>query len=208
MKTTDPKKVLFAVIAVLGTVFLGYQALGSRHSDKLSKTSMMKAPSFQFEERSGRTFSSDELRGKVWVIDFVFTRCAGTCPMLTRQMQILQEGWKGNPDLKLVSITVDPDHDTRQVMAQYAEQAKADPSQWFFLSGAKKDIYPVIRDGFKVTAMADPQPEPGFEFIHTTRMILVDGRGDVRGLYDGQEDGDMKKLWADVRYLMSSRDHR
>lgn len=206
MGLKDPKKILFALIAILGVGFLGYQVLATRHSDKFSK-SLLKAPEFKFEERSGRFFSSDELKGKVWVVDFIFTRCAGSCPMLTHQMSVLQEAWKGNGDLKLVTFTVDPDHDTREVMKKYAEDAKADPSQWFFLSGAKKDIYPVIRDGFKVTAMADPQAEPGFEFIHTTRMMLVDGHGDVRGIYDGQEDGDMKKLWADVRYLMSSRDH-
>ena len=203
----DMKKILFALLAVLGVGFLGYQVLASRHSDKFSKKSLMKAPSFQFMDRSGRMFSSDELKGKVWVVDFVFTRCAGSCPMLTHQMQVLQDAWKGNDDFKLVSFTVDPDHDTREVMKKYAEDSKADPSQWFFLSGAKKDIYPVIRDGFKVTAMADPGAEPGFEFIHTTRMILVDGHGDVRGIYDGQEDGDMKKLWADVSYLLGYRDH-
>lgn len=203
----DPKKVLFALVTILGVCFLGYQVLATRHSDKFSKTSLMKAPSFRFEERSGGTFSSDQLKGKVWVVDFVFTRCAGSCPMLTRQMQILQETWRGNKDFKLVSFTVDPDHDTRAVMKKYSEDAQADPNQWFFLSGAKKDIYPVIRDGFKVTAMADTDPEPGFEFIHTTRMLLVDAKGEVRGIYDGQEDEDMKKLWADVRYLMGSWSH-
>ncbi|HVZ79356.1 MAG TPA: SCO family protein [bacterium] len=201
----DVKKILFALIAVLGVGFLGYRVLATRHSDKFSKP-MLKTPDFKFQDRSGRMVSSDELKGKVWVVDFIFTRCAGSCPILTHQMDILQQAWKGNGDLKLVSMTVDPDHDTPAVLKKYAEEVQADPSQWFFLWAPKKVIYPVIHE-FKVTAEPDPEGEPGSEFIHSTRMILIDGQGMMRGLYDGQDDGDMKKLWADVGYLMGSRDH-
>jgi protein SCO1/2 len=206
MKEMGLKKILFAILAVGALSFLGLKVLGSRPSDKFSKP-LLEVPPFTFDEKSGRKFSSAELKGKVWVADFVFTRCAGSCPMLTHQMQVLQEAWKGNGDLKLVSFTVDPEHDTVAVMKKYAEDAKAEPSQWYFLTGPKKDLYSVIRDGFKVTAMEDPGGDPGFEFIHTTRMMLVDGNGMIRGLYDGQEDADMKKLWADVRYLLSSGSH-
>lgn len=158
-------------------------------------------------DRSGRMFSSAELKGKVWVVDFIFSHCAGSCPMLSQKMKGLQETWKGNPDFKLVTFTVDPERDTVAALKQYAEDYHADPNQWFFLTGKKADIYQAIRGGFKEIADRDYEAGPGFEFIHSTRMVLVDGDGKIRGLYDGESDTDVSKLKQDIRYLMGSRSH-
>ncbi len=158
-------------------------------------------------DSDGKVFSSDELKGKVWVVDFIFSHCAGSCPMLSQKMRDLQEAWKGNPDLRLVTFTVDPERDTAPVLKQYAEDYRADTSQWVFLTGKKDDIYQTIRDGFREIAARDEQAGPGFDFIHTTRMVLVDGNGEIRGLYDGEDDKDVQKLRQDIQYLMSSWSH-
>ena len=165
----------------------------------------MLAPEFSFQDRTGRMFSSSELKDKVWVVDFIFAHCAGSCPLLSQQMKRLQTQWKDNQDLKLVSLTVDPDRDTVKALKNYADDLKADENQWFFLTGAKTDLYRVIREGFKVTAMPNEEAVPGFDYIHSTRMMLVDGKGVVRGLYDGEQPEDLKKLDKDVKFLMSSR---
>jgi cytochrome oxidase Cu insertion factor (SCO1/SenC/PrrC family) len=150
-------------------------------------------------------FSSAELVGKVWVVDFIFGHCAGSCPLLSRQMQLLGIDWKGNPDFKLVTFTVDPQHDTAEFLKGYAADYHADENQWFFLTGEKTVLYQVIREGFKATAIETPEEGAGFDFIHSTRLMLVDARGRIRGLYDGEQDVDVQKLHKDVKFLMSSR---
>jgi protein SCO1 len=191
-------------LALAALICLGDRVYNHRHSDKLQR-SILQAPEFSFEDRSARNFSSAELKGKVWVVDFIFAHCAGSCPLLSQQMMLLQNEWKGNPDLKLVTFTVDPDKDTAEALKAYAESYHADPNQWFFLTGPKKGLYQVIREGFKATAEPDPSGGTGFDFIHSTRLMLVDGKGTVRGLYDGENDADLKKLHQDVKFLMSSR---
>ena len=197
---------LVTLLALGGLAFLGYQVRESRHSNLFQKGDM-NAPPFSFQERSGRIFSSSELAGKVWVVDFIFGHCAGSCPLLSQQMSLIQKEWKGNPDLKLVTFTVDPTHDTAEFLKAYAADYHADPDQWFFLTGEKVALYKVIREGFKAVALEAPEQGPGFDFIHSTRLMLMDARGRVRGLYDGEQDTDIQKLHKDVKFLMSSKSH-
>lgn len=185
---------------------MGWRVWSSRPSDLFQKP-VSSTPEFSFMDRTGRMFSSSELKGKVWVVDFIFSHCAGSCPMLSQKMKGLQETWKGNPDFKLVTFTVDPDRDTVATLKQYAEDYHADPNQWFFLTGKKADIYQAIRGGFKEIADRDYEAGPGFEFIHSTRMVLVDADGKIRGLYDGESDTDVSKLKQDIRYLMGNHSH-
>src|ERR1039457_408671 len=117
---TPWKNLLVAGLALAALAFSGYRAWESRHSARLQNGDT-KAPDFSFLERSGRIFSSSELAGKVWVVDFIFGHCAGSCPLLSQQMALLQKEWKGNPDFKLVSFTVDPERDTVQFLKGYAE---------------------------------------------------------------------------------------
>ncbi len=204
MKVSAWKQWLLALLALLGLVFLSYRVWMGRPSDKLQKM-IAKAPDFSFEDENGKTFTSAQLQGKVWVADFIFTSCAGQCPLLSQELRLLQDDWKNNSEFKLVSFSVDPEKDTPPVLKEYAGNLQADENQWFFLTGKKKDLYQVIREGFKLTAQDDPQGGPGFDFIHSTRLVLVDGKGVIRGFYDGQEQDEVKKLKQDIRYLMKFR---
>src|SRR6185295_19525385 len=113
------KQWLAAGLGIACLVILGVRVMNSRHSELFQKSGTS-APDFSFQERSGKSFSSDELKGKVWVVDFIFTTCAGTCPILSAQMKRLQDEWKDNPDFKLVSLTVDPKRDTAAALKKYA----------------------------------------------------------------------------------------
>ncbi len=204
MKPFNWKLYLLVVLSVGGLAFLGYRVWKNQASDKFLSP-MDKAPDFSFQDQTGQVFSSGLLKGKVWVADFIFTRCQGQCPMLGQWFKGLQGQWKGNEDFKLVSFTVDPEYDSVAVLKDYASDFQADSAQWHFLTGPKDQLYPVIQKGFHLTAEKDPSGTPGFEFIHTTRLILVDGNGMIRGMYDGQDMTEVEKLKKDIQFLMNSR---
>jgi protein SCO1/2 len=204
MKFLNWKMVLLVVLSLGALAYLGLKVQRNQVSDRFMGPDTA-APAFAFQDQTGKVFASTDLKGKVWVADFIFTRCAGQCPMLEQWLRVLESDWKGNADFKLVSFSVDPDYDTVLVLRQYAKDLEADDTQWHFLTGPKKQIYPVIQDGFHLTAAKDPQGTPGFQFIHTTRLILVDGNGMIRGMYDGQEATEVEKLKKDIKHLMNSR---
>lgn len=204
MKSGRWKPLLFVFLWGICLAFVGYRLSKAQTSDRFMN-SKMNAPNFSFQDQTGKLFSSDQLKGKVWVADFIFTRCQGQCPMLSQWFRVLENDWKNNPDFKLVSFTVDPQYDSVEVFKDYANDLQADNNQWHFLTGPKSKIYPVIQDGFHLTAEKDPQGIPGFEFIHTTRLVLVDGNGDIRGMYDGQQSEEVQKLIKDIKYLLNSR---
>ncbi len=161
-----------------------------------------KAPAFKFEDRSGAMVSNSDLNGKFWVADFIFTRCAGSCPVLGEQMKRLQKDWKGSPKLDLVTFTVDPDYDTAAVLKEYAADLGADPKQWFFLTGAKKDLLQTAEEGFKLTAIENPGAEPGALFIHSTKLVLVGPDGTILGYYDGTDNTEFQKLRDELKSLL------
>ncbi|HLJ10412.1 MAG TPA: SCO family protein, partial [Planctomycetaceae bacterium] len=148
---------------------------------------------FSLTECHGQTVTKADLLGKPWVACFVFTRCAGPCPRVSEQMQILQERFKGL-DVRLVSLTVDPDHDTPEVLREYAAHYRADPQRWWFLTGDKDVIYGLIRRSFRMIVDEDEQQTPGFEVVHSIEIMHVDAQGVVRGRYNARNDVDMAKL--------------
>lgn len=111
-------------------------------------------PEFSFVERSGKRTILAELRGKVWIADFIYTNCANTCPLQTADMAKLQEHWINESDLELVSFSIDPERDTPRVLLRYAARFKADAKRWLFLTGGKKEIARLVED----SQQADKDP--------------------------------------------------
>jgi cytochrome oxidase Cu insertion factor (SCO1/SenC/PrrC family) len=144
---------------------------------------------FSLVERSGRPVRPDDLKGKVWVASFVFTRCTGPCPQVTDTVAKLQKEFAGEPDVVLVTFTVDPAHDQPDELKAYADQRGADPDRWLFLTGSEEELYRVIRDGFLlgVQQTTGSARTPGNEVTHSTRLAVVDRRGHVRGYFDGRQ---------------------
>jgi len=107
-------------------------------------------PDFALVERSGRRIGLEDLRGMVWVANFIYTECAETCPLQSLEVARLQQDFAAAPAARFTSITVDPDHDTPAVLAQYARRYRAHPERWLFLAGSKAAIFALAKDGFKL----------------------------------------------------------
>lgn len=111
-------------------------------------------PDFALLEHSGKQVRRADLLGKVWIVNFIFTRCTAECPLMSSQMARLQDSLAREPDVRLVSITVDPEHDTPAVLARYAQNFAAQPQRWWFLTGDKAAIYRLVREGFHLSLVA------------------------------------------------------
>ena len=156
-------------------------------------------PSFQLVNQNGQAFGSARLAGKIWIADFIYTTCAGPCPMISGRMSELQKPLE-KTDVHLVSFSVDPEKDTPEVLRGYAEKLQAEPARWDFLTGPKSTIYKLSHDGFKL-AVSDGTDAEGIP-VHSTRMVLVDRHGQIRGYYDAAEADAMTKLLADTNHLL------
>lgn len=144
-------------------------------------------------------FDLRTMRGRAWIADFVYTRCAGPCPMLTANMAGLQK--RLPKSIGLLSFTVDPDHDSPEALNEYARTFKADPQRWFFLTGEKAELVKLVRDGFLLPVVENAAALPGERFAHSTKFVLIDADGRVRGWYDGDDAAALDKLAADARRL-------
>lgn len=143
------------------------------------------------------------LRGTPWVADFIFTQCGGACPAMTARMARLRRDVPAG--VRFVSFTVDPVHDTPEVLSRYAASFEAD-RDWLFVTGAQKDLYALSTEGFKLAAMEVP-PEQRKEggdgpFLHSSKFVLVDAAGEIRGYYDSTDEDEMRSLVADVGRLL------
>ena len=157
------------------------------------------APSFQLINQNGERFGSAQLQGRIWIADFIFTSCPGPCPMISSRMSELQKPL-AKTDVQLVSFTVDPEKDTPGVLRAYAEKLHAHPQRWNFLTGAKPAIYTLTKDGFKL-GVSDGSEESGGP-IHSTRMVLIDRHGTIRGYYDALAPDAVTKVLADTNHLL------
>jgi protein SCO1/2 len=155
---------------------------------------------FALTDRSGRPVARADLAGHVWIADFIFTRCQTICPRMTAAMSTLATDLADAPEVRFVSITVDPAYDTVYVLADFAARYNADPERWYFLTGTKEAIYPLLADSFHLSAEGADGA-----FNHSTRFVLVDGTGRIRGYYDSADAETLRRLAADARRLRRGR---
>ena len=165
-------------------------------------------PAFQFTERSGQTFDAgSELKGKIWFANFFFTTCPGPCLLMNKRMQELQEAIarKVGDDVRLVSFTVFPQHDTPEVLSRYAERFHAQPGRWFFLTGDKAKIYELANKTFLLSAVdaaSEAEKSQSGDFVHSTKIALVDRQGVVRGYYDSATTEAVQHALTDLGNLL------
>ncbi|HVM62549.1 MAG TPA: SCO family protein [Verrucomicrobiae bacterium] len=161
-------------------------------------------PDFSLTEANGATVRREDMLGKVWIASFLFTRCGEQCPLLMRHEIQLLPNLPVRDDLRLVSFSVDPDWDTPKVLTEYARSFGADRTRWAFLTGDKKQVYHLSIDGFRLAAQgADPTRE--IPILHSTKLVLVDRHGAIRGYYDSSDVGEMQKLVRDARRVLAER---
>jgi protein SCO1 len=176
------------------------------------------APAFTLTDQLERPVSSDMFRGKIVIADFIYTSCTDICPLLSTQMQALQERLRQGDllgsQVQLVSFSVDPARDTPAVLRTYAERHKADPDAWRFLTGPEETVKPLIVDGFHLGVQALPPPtgtnaahshSPAsieeYEVMHSGRFALIDQQGHIRMYYDGREL-DLERVLRDIHGLL------
>lgn len=190
-------------LIVVGTVSLiATRELGVPKPGKLAEYGAV--PEFSLTESSGEPASRTDLLGKVWIASFIFTRCAEECPAMMRAEVKLQRQLPVRDDLKLVSFSVDPEYDTPARLRAYAEMFGADRSRWWFLTGDKTLIYRLAIEGFRLSTMeADLENE--VPILHSSKLVLVDRRGLIRGYYDSMDEEELRQLARDARRLLAER---
>jgi protein SCO1/2 len=159
-------------------------------------------PDFRYVDQHGATVTPETFKGKVWVANFIFTQCKSVCPLLTAKMVQLQRVLKGTP-VHFVSFSVDPAHDTPEVLAAYATKWNTDTSRWTLLSTDEATL-PKTAAGFKVTAM---KAAPGGvdPIIHSAVFLLIDAKGMVRGAYSSEDRDDWKALEEGAQHLAGTQ---
>ena len=152
-------------------------------------------PAFTLVDQRGETFTREDMiaADKTWVVGFVFTRCPSTCPAISRAMMSFQEQVrlsKFDEHVELLTITVDPEYDTPEVLDAYTASLGADTSNWRFLTGEPEAVERFVVDGFKLAVGERSEVEPGvFDIAHSTKLALVDRYGNIRGYYSIDNDG-------------------
>jgi protein SCO1/2 len=207
----------FAAV-VIGVVIAGVLAqLGPRVSDLPGSALPIygAVPEFRLVERDGRAVTAEDLRGRIWVVNFVFTRCPGMCPGLSGRMAALQralrEARRGDDaarqrtphDVMLVSISVDPARDTPADLERYAERFGAEPEGWWFLTGPLADVRRLVGDGFHLVLAEAPAPvaPPTEPITHSDRFVLVDRALRIRGYFHGTEEGTVAAVLEGIEQL-------
>ncbi len=147
---------------------------------------------FTLTNQSGNVVALDDLRGKVWVADIIFTRCSGPCPQMTRRMQLLQAALPRKSGAKLITLTTDPEYDSPEVLKKYGERFNADFSRWQFLTGTKIQLGALAIDGLKLSAEEIKQEQRKDDsdlFVHSTYFVVVDKQGRMRGVFETGGEG-------------------
>lgn len=195
-----------AIVVFVGAVLVGAALVATGCSRPEPLPVLSEVPDFVLTERSGRSVSRADFEGEVWVADFIFTTCAGPCPLMSRHMARLQDRL-GERKVRLVSFTVDPERDTPEILAEYAKRYGADPDRWLFLTGEKQALYDMIRKGFLLaiddgSLSADGKPGPGI-ITHSVKFVLIDGAGRIRGYYSGEEADVAEKILPGIDRLLA-----
>ena len=160
-------------------------------------------PAFELRDHTGAAISDSRLRGNVVVANFIFTRCPTVCPMMTARMYQVQEQSRDiADDLKLISFTVDPDHDTPEVLAEYAADHRTDSARWRFITGDSETIRAMVNDGFALVMERRGTTVTGVPDIsHAEHFVLLDRSGRIRGYYDSNDAKRVSRMLRDARRL-------
>lgn len=192
---------IVAFVSVALAVTFAWSSLKGTRPVKLSNRLQPVAdvPAFQFTDQQGKPFGLEDLKGKIWVANFVFTRCAGPCPMLSSRMaELNQKIGRAGKGVELVTFTVDPAFDTPDVLAAYAKSLGAGPDRWKFLTGDPAAVEALVVQGLLQPLAKEPNGTPA----HSSRFVLVDRDGRLRGFEDGNDPEVVQKLLMDMGDLI------
>ncbi|MGZ3882861.1 MAG: SCO family protein [Bacteroidia bacterium] len=191
-KKTEEKKLLLPV-------------MGEKHSSTAAGTDTVyhTVGAFSLTDQDKETITEKTVAGKMYVADFFFATCQSICPQMSTQLIRVQEAFKGDNDFMILSHTVNPAHDTAEVLSAYAGKYGAIKGKWHFLTGSKKTIYDLAKNDYLVNALEEDGTPEGF--LHSELFLLVDKAKRIRGMYDGTDSIQVNKLIADIRLLKTEK---
>jgi Uncharacterized protein SCO1/SenC/PrrC, involved in biogenesis of respiratory and photosynthetic systems len=196
---------LTSFFMLLGVVFLAYYYFEYKKNPRrlpVYGNPGHKVKAFSFTNQDGATVTEKDVEGKIYVVEYFFTTCQGICPAMNENMTKVYRAYRGQPDVAILSHTVDPNTDTVEQLKRYAAKFDAEAPQWQFLTGDKHALYRMALESYLVTAVEDTtQKEILPDFIHSEKFVLVDKEKSIRGIYDGTKAEQVDKLIKDIAEL-------
>ncbi|GGZ28195.1 SCO family protein [Echinicola pacifica] len=160
-------------------------------------------PDFEYIAQDSSLVGREDMEGKITIVDFFFTSCPSICPVMSQEMERVQDVFRNEDTIQLFSISIDPDYDTPKVLAEYAQLHEAQQDKWYFLHGDKSDVYGLARCGF-ILPTIDGKGQPD-DFIHSDKLVLVDAQGRIRGYYSGTNREDVDLLILETKILLHGK---
>jgi len=157
-------------------------------------------PDFSFINEDGEVVTEKDFKNKVYVADFFFVTCPTICPVMKKNMLTVYNEYKENPEVKILSHTIDPEHDTPEVLKKYATDLGVSGKMWQFVTGDKEKIYDIGQKHYMVSALEDSSQAGGY--IHSGAFVLIDKDRHIRGMYDGTTEEGTAKLIQDLAVLL------
>lgn len=157
---------------------------------------------FTFVNQDGKLTTRKDVEGKVYVVEYFFTTCKGICPKMNDNMAKVYRAYRGNPDVMILSHTVDPKSDTVEAMKAYSQKFNADSKQWMFLTGSKQRLYDMAREAYYISPEGERTSNIDEDFIHDNHFVLVDQTGHTRAVYDGLNQASIDTLIGDIRLVL------
>ena len=171
------------------------------------------APKFSLKNQNGETITTDNYKGKVYLVEFFFSTCPTICPIMNQNMVKIQNHFEGRTDFGIVSVTINPENDTSEVLKKHAEHLGVKNPNWNFLTGDKKYIFDLANKGFNIYAGENKDIDGGFE--HSGLFALIDKKGNIRCrkdnfgnpivYYDGLEETGIQALQQDIKVLLDEK---
>ena len=176
--------------------------LGERGVNNKGDSLYHSIPDFEFVNQDGDTLTQDFFKNKIYITDFFFTSCPTICPVMKTQMLRIYEKFKDNPEIGILSHTIDPRHDSVSVLKSYKKRLGIASKQWQFVTGDQEKIFEIAQKSYLVSAMEDKEAVDDGGFLHSGAFVLVDKNRHIRGVYDGTKEKEVNKLIKDIELLL------
>lgn len=159
-------------------------------------------PSFSFTDQNGSVVTEKNFDNTIYVANFFFATCPDVCPEMNQNMSMVYDKFKEYPDVKFISHTVHPEHDSVAILKDYSDKLNAEAGKWYFVTGKKSEIYNLAENFYRVTATKGSKPA---DFIHSELLVLIDEKKQVRGYYESRDFDQIKKLMDGIKVLLKEK---
>lgn len=207
------RKFTFPVVLGLGVIAIGlavyaitapFRELQSGSSAEVAQglPVLSTVPEFTLTQEDGTPITLADLKGKIWVADLIFTRCEGICPIMSKNFSKLQQALTDKPEIKLVSFSVDPEHDVPDTLSAYAAKYGADKERWRLVTGARPTIFELAKKGFLLGVDSNSLSADHL-VTHSEKFVLIDKAGNMRAYYEGTNEASIPKILNDIDLLLT-----